>query len=83
MVLCFEECVMLRVITSVSFSGALRRQKEQVRLEPEFGGCFRAAGENLLNPLISEQPTHNRTCLTLRGTSTKVCEYCTGSFRIQ
>lgn len=83
MVLCFEECVMLRVIISVSFSGALRKQKKQVRLVPEFRGCFRAAGKHLLNPLRYEQPTHNRTCLILRGTSKKRCEYRTGSFRIQ
>lgn len=80
MVLCFEECVILRVITSVSFSGALRRQKKQVRLVPELRGCFGAAREHLLSPLSNEQPTHNRTCLILRGTSSKLCEYCTGSF---
>lgn len=74
MVLCFEECVILRVITSVSFSGALRRQKKQVRLVPELRGCFGAAEEHLLNPLSNEQLTHNRTCLRLRGTSIKLCD---------
>lgn len=55
MVLFFEECVILRVITSVSFSGALRRQKKKVRLESEGRGCFGATGEHLLNPLRNEQ----------------------------
>lgn len=34
--LCFDECVILKFITSVSFSGALQRKEQQVRLVLEF-----------------------------------------------